>query len=198
MHASEQERPDVAEARAAWKAEQTSLDPARLIFIDETGASTKMARLYARARRGRRALGRVPFGHWKLVTFVVALRLDGMSAPLAIDWAMNAATFIEYVRQCLVPALKQGDIVVLDNLPAHKPDDVRELIEGAGAELRYLPPYSPDLNPIELSFATLKAHLRKAGKRTVPEIIDEIGNAIPLCKPTQCRGYFKKAGYAST
>ncbi len=198
MHASEQERPDVAEARVAWKAEQASLDPARLVFIDETGASTKMTRLYARARRGQRALGRVPWGHWKVVTFVVALRLDGMKAPFAIDWAMNAATFVEYVRQCLVPTLKKGDIVVLDNLPAHKPDDVRELIEGAGAELRYLPPYSPDLNPIELSFATLKARLRKAGKRIIPDIVDEIGKAIPLFKPTECRGYFKKAGYAST
>lgn len=198
MHASEQERPDVAEARAAWKAGQASLDPTRLVFIDETGVSTKMTRLYARARRGRRAFGRVPWGHWKLVTFVVALRLDGMTAPFAIDWAMNAPTFIEYVRQCLVPTLRQGDIVVLDNLPAHKPDDVRELIEGAGAELRYLPSYSPDLNPIELSFATLKAHLRKAAKRNVSDIIDEIGKAIPLCKPKHCRGYFKKAGYAST
>jgi len=121
-----------------------------------------------------------------------------MKAPLAIDWAMNAPTFIAYVRQCLVPTLKQGDIVVLDNLPAHKPDDVRELIEGAGAELRYLPSYSPDLNPIELSFATLKAHLRKAARRTIPDIIDEIGKAIPLCKPKHCRGYFRKAGYAST
>lgn len=188
----------MAEARAAWKAGQASLDPARLIFIDETGASTKMARLYGRAKRGRRAIGRAPWGHWKLVTLVVALRLDGMRAPFTIDWAMNAVTFIEYVRQCLVPTLKQGDIVVLDNLPAHRPADVRKLIESVGAELRYLPPYSPDLNPIELSFATLKAHLRKAAKRTIPDIIDEIGKAIPLCKPTECRGYFKKAGYAST
>jgi transposase len=188
----------VAEARAAWKAGQASLDPAKLVFIDETGASTKMARLYARARRGHRAVGRVPWGHWKIVTFVVALRLDGMTAPFAIDWAMNAATFIEYVRQCLVPTLNKGDIVVLDNLPAHKPDDVREIIEAAGAELRYLPPYSPDLNPIELSFAPLKAHLRKKAKRTVPDIVEEIGKAIPLCAPIHCRGYFKKAGYAST
>ena len=150
-----------------------------------------MTRLYARARRGRRALGRVPCGHWKVVTFVVALRLDGMKAPFAIDWAMNAVTFIEYVRQCMVPTLKSGDIVVLDNLPAHKPHDVRELIEAAGAELRYLPLYSPDLNPIELSFATLKAHLRKAAKRTVPDIVEEIGKAIPIFKPIECCGYFK-------
>lgn len=188
----------MAEARAAWKAGQASLDSAKLVFIDETGASTKMTRLYGRARRGRRAIGRIPWGHWKVVTFVVALRLDGMTAPFAIDWAMNAVTFIEYVRQCLVPTLKPGDIVVLDNLPAHKPDDVRKLIEATGAELRYLPPYSPDLNPIELSFATLKAHLRKAGKRTIPDIINEIGKTIPLFKPNECRGYFKKAGYAST
>jgi transposase len=198
VHASQHERPDVAEARAAWKAKQASLDPAKLVFIDETGASTKMTRLYGRARRGQRAVGRVPWGHWKVVTFVAGLRRDGMTAPFAIDWAMNAPTFIEYIRQWLVPTLRLGNIVVLDNLPAHKPDEVRELIEAAGAELRYLPPYSPDLNPIELSFATLKAHLRKVRKRTIPDIIDEIGKAIPLFAPTECRGYFKKAGYAST
>jgi len=187
----------VAEARAIWKAEQKSLDPAKLVFIDETGTSTKMARLYGRARRGQRVIGRVPWGHWKTVTFVAGLRLDGMTAPFAIDCAMNGVIFIEYVRQCLVPTLKPGDIVVIDNLPAHKPDDVRELIEGAKAELRYLPPYSPDLNPIEQSFAKLKSNLRKAKERTIPGLYDRIGQAIALFAPAECKNYFRNAGYAS-
>lgn len=187
----------MAEARAIWKAEQNSLDPAKLVFIDETGTSTKMARLYGRARRGHRVIGRVPWGHWKTLTFVAALRLEGLTAPFAIDCAMNGVIFIEYVRQCLVPTLKPGDIVIIDNLPAHKPDDVHELIEGAGAELRYLPSYSPDLNPIEQSFAKLKSHLRKAKARTIPALYDQIGRAITLFAPIECRNYFKNSGYAS-
>ena len=145
-----------------WRIEQPQFDPAKLVFVDESGASTKMARLYGRAKRGRRVVGRVPWGHWKTVTFVAGLRLDGFTAPFVVDCAMNGAIFIDYVRQCLAPALRPGDIVVIDNLSAHKCDEVRAIIEAANATLRYLPPYSPDLNPIELSFAKLKANLRKA------------------------------------
>jgi DDE superfamily endonuclease len=152
VHASEQERPDVAAARAAWKEEQPALDPARLVFIDETGTSTSMARLRGRAKRGRRVIGRVPWGHWKTMTFVAGLRHDAITAPFVIDRAMTRAIFVEYLRQCLVPTLSPGDIVVMDNLPAHKGAAVRQVIEAAGAELRYLPPYSPDLNPIEQGF----------------------------------------------
>ncbi len=126
----------MAEARARWKNDQIRLDPAKLIFIDETGASTKMARLYGRAKRGRRVIGRIPWGHWKTVTFVAALRLDGLNAPFVIDCAMNGTIFIEYLRQCLVPTLRPGDIVIIDNLSAHKRDEVRQIIEAAGAELR--------------------------------------------------------------
>jgi transposase len=198
VHAAEQERPDVAAARAAWKAEQPSLDPARLVFIDETGASTKMARLYGRAKRGRRVIGRVPWGHWKTVTFVVGLRLDGFTAPFAIDCAMTGAIFIEYLRQCLAPSLRPGDIVIIDNLPAHKREEVRTIIEAAGATLRYLPPYSPDLNPIEQSFAKLKAHLRKAKERTVPDLYDRIGALLDCFQPAECRNYFLNSGYAPT
>ena len=147
MHAAEQERPDVAAARTAWKQDQPTLDPARLVFIDETGTSTAMARLRGRARRGQRVIGRVPWGHWKTMTFVAGLRHDAITAPFVIDKAMNRTIFLEYLRQCLVPTLQPGDIVVMDNLPAHKGLAVREIIEAAGAELRYLPPYSPDLNP---------------------------------------------------
>src|SRR6267378_3583214 len=144
VHASEQERRDVAAARIAWKEDQPDLDPARLVFIDETGTSTAMARLRGRARRGQRVVGRVPWGHWKTMTVVAALRHDAITAPFVIDRAMTGAIFREYLRQCLVPTLAPGDIVVMDNLPAHKNAAVRLIIEAAGAELRYLPPYSPD------------------------------------------------------
>ena len=197
MHAAEQERPDVAQARTQWRADQPHLDPARLVFIDETGASTKMARLRGRAKRGRRVIGRIPWGHWKTVTFVAGLRRDGVTAPFVIDCPMNAVIFLEYLRQCLVPTLRPGDIVAMDNLPAHKVENVRQVIEAAGAELRYLPPYSPDLNPIEQSFAKLKAHLRKAKERTIPDLYDRIGTILDRFTQDECQNYFSDAGYAS-
>ena len=125
MRAAEQERPDVAQARQRWKHDQARLDPAKLVFVDETGASTQMARLYGRAKRGRRVVSRIPWGHWKTVTFVAGLRLDGLTAPFVIDCAMNGAIFIEYLQQCLAPTLRPGDIVIIDNLAAHKRDRVR-------------------------------------------------------------------------
>lgn len=198
MHAAEQERPDVAEARAAWKSDQVALEPTRLVFIDETGTSTAMARLRGRARRGRRVIGRVPWGHWKTMTFVAGLRHDGITAPFVIDRAMTGAIFIEYVRQCLAPTLKPGDIVVMDNLPAHKKDEVRDIIVAAGAELRYLPPYSPDLNPIEQAFAKLKAHLRKAQERSIDALWQRIGKLLELFHPIECSNFFVNAGYART
>jgi len=198
VRAAEQERPDVAEARQRWTSDQPRLDPAKLVFIDETGASTKMARLYGRAKRSRRVVGRIPWGHWKTVTFVAGMRLDGFTAPFVVDCAMNAAIFIEYLQQCLVPTLRPGDIVIIDNLPAHKREQVREIIEAAGATLRYLPPYSPDFNPIEQSFAKLKAHLRKAKERTVPALYDRIGKALDSFEPAEFRNYFRKSGYAPT
>jgi len=198
VRAAEQERPDVAEARLRWMSDQPRLDPAKLVFVDETGASTKMARLYARAKRGRRVVGRIPWGHWKTVTFVAGLRLDGFTAPFVIDCPMNGAIFIEYLQQCLVPTLRPGDIVIIDNLPAHKRDEVRQIIEAAAATLLYLPPYSPDLNPIEQSFAKLKAHLRKAKERTVPALYDRIGQALKCFEPTEFPNYFRKSGYAPT
>lgn len=198
MHAAEQERPDVAERRERWKAEQAQLESQRLVFIDETGSTTNMVRLYGRAKRGQRVIGRTPWGHWKTVTFVAAMRHDGLTAPFVIDRPMNGAIFVEYVRQCLLPTLLPGDIVIMDNLAAHKLDAVRELIEGAGAELRYLPPYSPDLNPIEPSFAQLKAHLRKAKERSIAALYRRIGTTLDCITADHCRNYFKKAGYAPT
>ena len=184
MHAAEQERPDVAAMRIAWKEEQPGLDPKRLVFIDETGTSTAMARLRGRGKRGQRVVGRVPCGHWKTLTFVAALRHDAITAPFTIDRAMTSAIFIEYLRQCLVPTLAAGDIVVMDNLPAHKNPMVRLIVEAAGAELRYLPAYSPDLNPIEQAFSKLKAHLRKAQERSIDTLcVNRLGSLTPDRRP---------------
>ena len=148
------------------------LDPARLVFLDETAANTKMVRLSGRCARGARLVGRVPHGHWKTITFVGALRCDGMTAPLVVDGAMTGPMFLAYVEQGLAPTLKRKDIVVMDNLPTR----VREAIEARGARLRYLPQYSPDLNPIEMAFSKLKAFLRKVAERTVHRLCRRIGS----------------------
>src|ERR1700712_4222974 len=152
-HASEQARPDVAARRQAWFDAQPDLDPADLVFIDETGASTKMARLYGRAPRGERCRAPLPHGHWKTITFVAALQLCGLTAPMVLDGPMNGPAFLAYVQQVLVPTLRPGRVVVMDNLPVHKVAGVRAAIEEVGAQLWLLPPYSPDFNPIENAFA---------------------------------------------
>jgi transposase len=178
-----------------WFEGQLDLDPERLVFIDETGASTNMARLRGRALRGQRLRSGIPRGHWKTTTFVAGLRLTGMVAPFVLDGPMNRPAFLAYVTQVLVPALKPGDVVILDNLPAHKGSRVREAIEAAGASLLYLPPYSPDFNPIENAFAKLKALLRKAAERTVEGLWAAIGRLIDLFTPQECANYFSAAGY---
>lgn len=157
-----------------------------------------MARLYGRARRGERCRAAVPHGHWKTTTFTGALRLSGMTAPMVLDGPMNSDAFRAYIEQVLVATLRPGDIVVMDNLAPHKASAVRDLIEAAGAELRYLPPYSPDLNPIENAFAKLKAALRKAAARTVDDLDQAIRNALPTFQPQECANYFSAAGYAAT
>jgi transposase len=181
--------------RRTWFAAQLDLDPDRLVFIDETGTSTKMARLYGRARRGERCRAPIPHGHWKTTTFVGALRRSGLAAPMVLDGAMHGTAFIAYVEQVLVPTLRPGDIVIMDNLPAHKPLAVREAIEKAGASLRFLPPYSPDFNPIENAFAKLKAVLKKIAARTVDELWAAFGQAISTFTPAECANYFNAAGY---
>jgi len=167
----------------------------RLVFIDETGASTKMARLRGRAPRGQRCRAPVPHGHWKTTTFTGALRLDGLTAPMVLDGPMNGEAFLAYVEQVLAPTLAPGDIVVMDNLPAHRCAGVRPAIEAAGARLRYLPPYSPDFNPIENAFAKLKAILRKVAARTIDDLWAAIGDALPKFTPHECVNYFTAAGY---
>jgi len=154
-----------------------------------------MARRYGRAPRGERCRAAVPHGHWKTTTFVGALRLEEMTAPMTLDGAMNGAAFLAYVEQVLAPTLKPGDIVVMDNLPAHKPSPIREAIEAAGAELRFLPPYSPDFNPIELAFSKIKTFLRKIAARRLPDLWDAIRDAIDGLTPSDCRSYFTAAGY---
>lgn len=165
------------------------------MFIDETGASTKMARLRGRSLRGERCRAPVPHGHWKTTTFVGGLRVHGMTAPMVLDGAMNGPAFLAYVEQVLAPTLSTGDIVVMDNLPAHKPIAVRAAIEAAGAELFFLPPYSPDFNPIEMAFSKLKSFLKKVAARTKDELWAAIGHGIDLLTPTDCQNYFAAAGY---
>ncbi|WP_245430216.1 MULTISPECIES: IS630 family transposase [Mesorhizobium] len=194
-HALEQDRPDILKRRRAWFDGQLDLDPARLVFIDETGLSTKMARLRGRALRGERCRAGVPHGHWKTTTFTGALRLTGMTAPFVYDGAMNGVVFLAYVEQVLAPTLTPGDVVVMDNLPAHKSGGVREAIEAAGAKLMFLPPYSPDFNPIENAFAKLKALLRARAERTIAALWDTVGALVDLFTPTECENYFKAAGY---
>lgn len=165
------------------------------MFIDETGASTKMARLRGRAKRGERCVASLPYGHWKTTTFTAGLRQNGMVAPMVLDGPMNGDAFRAYVEQVLVPELSEGDVVIMDNLPAHKVTGIRQAIENAGAKLLYLPPYSPDFNPIEMAFSKLKALLRKAAARTINELWEIIGNLIDTFTPQECHNYFEAAGY---
>jgi len=185
----------VAARRRIWRAAQPFIDPGRLVFIDETGASTKMTRLYGRAPRGQRLVASAPFGHWKTTTFVAALRRTGLTAPMVLDGPMTGPAFLAYVQQVLVPTLRRGDIVVMDNLPAHKIAEVRAAIRAAGAQIFLLPPYSPDLNPIEMAFAKLKTLLRQAPERTVEALWRRIGQLLDHFRPDECANYFHAAGY---
>lgn len=196
QHASEQQRPDVAEARIAWRERQHLLTAEKLVFIDETWATTNMARRFARSPRGERALASVPYGHWKTSTFLAALRHDRIDAPCVFDGAINGQWFRAWVEQFLVPTLTSGDIVIMDNLPSHKVSGIKEAIETVGAELLYLPPYSPDLNPIEQVFAKLKALLRTAAERTVGKLWDTIGASLDAFPPHECENYLRNSGYS--
>jgi len=197
LRAVERQRADVARARRRWIREQGLLDPAHLVFIDETAVSTNMVRLYGRGPRGERVIDDVPQGTWKTITFVAALRHDKMVAPMVFDGPMTGQMFLAYVEQCLVPTLKRNDIVVIDNLRAHKVVGVREAIEAARATLRYLPQYSPDLNLIEMPFSKFKTFLRKVAARTVPALRRAIRSFIPRLRPYECANYFRHSGYVS-
>jgi transposase len=196
LHAAEQERPDVAERRAEWRAEVTPrLTPARLVFIDETWAKTNMTRTHGYAPRGERLVDHAPHGHWHTTTFVGALTTRGFIAPMVVDGAVNGAVFKAYVEQVLVPELRRGDVVAMDNLRCHQVDGVRAAIEGAGCRLLYLPPYSPDLNPIENAFSKLKRLLRTAAERTVDGLWATIGRLLDQFTRPECRNYFRHCGY---
>lgn len=184
--------------REAWFEGQLDLDPERLVFVDETGATTKMARLRGRAPRGERCRAAIPHGHWKTTTFVAGLRLSGMTAPMVLDGPMNGPAFLAYVEQVLAPTLNSGDIVIMDNLAPHKAAGVRSAIDAVGAKLLLLPPYSPDLNPIENAFAKLKALLRKAAERTVDGLWRRIGLLLDAFTTRECANYFAAAGYDAT
>jgi transposase len=188
----------VALARVEWRKAQPFLDPSKLIFIDETGTNTAMARLRGRSKRGARLIGKVPHGHWKTMTFLAGLQHDGIVAPFVIDCPMNGDIFQTWIDQCLVPTLTPGNIVIMDNLPAHKRDTVRKAIEAVGANLLYLPPYSPDLNPIEMAFSKLKAGLRKAKERSIDDLWKRIGKLIDCFLPQECQNFFNHAGYANS
>lgn len=185
----------MARERERWRACQPFMDGERFVFLDETGATTKMTRLYGWGERGQRLVDEAPHGHWKTTTFVAGLTAAGIIAPFVVDGPMNGEVFRAYVEQMLAPALRPGDVVVLDNLPAHKVAGVEAAIRAVGASLMPLPPYSPDLNPIEQLFAKLKASLRKAKARTREALWNTIGRLIDDFTPEECRRYIANSGY---
>ena len=201
-HASEQERSDVQVARTRWCKRQDWLRDhldmlGRIVFIDETGLNTKMARLRGRSAKGQRLVASIPHGHWKTLTFIAGLRHDGMTAPWVLDGPMDGDAFITYVRTQLAPTLNKGDVVVLDNLPAHKVAAAKAAIKERGAWLLFLPPYSPDLNPIELAFSKLKAHLKRLAPRTVDSVWKCAGKILELFSKQECANFFAASGYGS-
>lgn len=195
IHASEQQRPDVQEQRRWWEILLSRWEVEQLVFLDETGANTKMARLYGWGPKSERVIDDVPHGHWKTSTFVSALRMTGLTAPTVLDGPMDSEFFLAYVEQQLVPTLHSGDVVVMDNLSSHKQVGVREAIESVGANLLFLPPYSPDLNPIELAYSKLKSLLRTHAERTVKDLWERLGKLVAEFTAEQCTNYFKHCGY---
>ena len=194
-HASEQEREDVAAAREEWFEGELDLDPLKLVFVDETAISTKMARRFGRAPQGERCRASVPFGHWKTKTLIAALRFDRIDAPMTIDGALDGASFLAWVEQVLAPTLSTGDVVVMDNVRTHKVAGVRKAIEARGANVLYLPPYSPDFNPIEKPFSKIKSILERIAARTVDALQAAVGEALRSFTPNECMNYFASSGY---
>jgi transposase len=192
---SEHDRPDVAQARTAWHAAAPSWDPAHLVFLDETGVTTNLLRRYGRAARRARVHDHTPGARWQTSTFLAALRVTGLTAPGVFDGAIDGPSFLAYIEQILVPTLHPGDLVIADNLNVHKVAGVRSAIARTGATLVYLPPYSPDLNPIELCFAKLKAILRAARCRSIETLWPLLGQCLQRFSADECRNYFRHCGY---
>jgi transposase len=195
LHVTEQQRPDVVDRRIGWQFWRAWIDYRRLVFLDEIGADTKMTRRFGRTWRGYRLVEHVPHGNWKTTTFVSALRASGLTAPLDIDGPLNGSVFLAYVQQQLAPTLQPGYIRILDNLPAHKAPGIRAAIEAVDAQLQYLPPYSPELNPLELASSKLKNLLRKAAARTVTELETTIATLLDCFTPAECGKYLQHSGY---
>ena len=189
---------DVQAARRAWSAAQPGMDVKHLVFIDETWTSTNLTRRYGRAPRGQRCIASAPYGDWQTTTFIGGLRHNQLTAPMVADGPMDGEMFLAWVRQFLCPTLRPGDIVILDNLSSHKVAGVKEAITAAQATLLYLPPYSPDLNPIEKFFAKLKALLRQAATRTIDTLWEQIGQVLNTLSSTECAHYFASSGYVCT
>lgn len=185
----------MAEKRVHWQAQQQNLDPEQLVFIDETWVKTNMMRPRGRSPSGSRLIASVPHGHWKTTTFLAGLRTTGLTAPLVVDGAINGELFVAWVRQQLVPTLNRGDIVIMDNLPVHKVRGVRQSIEAVGANLLFLPPYSPDFNPIENAFSKFKWLVKSAAHRTVDALWQCCGELADRFHETECRNYFRHCGY---
>lgn len=196
--AAEQKRQAVADQRRRWKKAIAEVEPSRLVFLDESGAKTNMTRTRARAPRGQRVVEPTPAGHWCTTTMVGALRHDRIEAPLVIEGAMDSVVFQGYVEQMLAPTLRAGDVVVMDNLAPHKTQGVQKTITARGATVRYLPPYSPDFNPIESMWSKVKQHLRSAAARTHDRLVRAVGDALRSVTPTDCHGFFQGYGYAGT
>ena len=195
IHAAEQDRPDVARRRASWKRIQPRINAKRLIFIDETWTKTNMTRLRGRAPRGERLIDKTPHGHWKTTTLIAALGISGMRCSTVVDGAVNGDIFEAFVEQVLVPDLRPGDVVIMDNLSSHKRRRVRELIEDAGAHLVFLPAYSPDLNPIELIFAKVKHLLRSMACRTRDALWNAMQSILDQVTPSDAANCYKHCGY---
>ena len=197
MRAAERARPDIARKRKRWRTHRARIDRGRLLFIDETWIKTNMAPLRGWGPCGQRVYTDVPHGHWKTPTFLAALRHDGIEVPFVIDGPINGEAFLIYIEKVLVPALRPGDVVIADNLGSHKGKQARKAIRAAGAHLIFLPPYSPDLNPIEQVFAKLKHLMRKASSRTVETTWRTAGELLKTFTPDECANYFTNSGYAS-
>jgi len=195
LKASEQERDDIRKSREEWRTFQAEVDAARLVFLDESGAKTNMTRLYGRSYRGARCYDTAPAGHWETVTVLSAIRLDGSTQSVVFEGAVDCAMFDEYIKQILAPVLKPGDIVVLDNLSSHKSLVSQEAIAACHADLKFLPAYSPDLNPIEKMWSKVKQALRGMKARTDDELFSSIGRALNMVTADDAHGWFQSCGY---
>jgi transposase len=198
LHASEQDRADVKQKREIWEQCLPGLDLDKLVFFDESGVNTVMARRSGRCLQGERLVDSAPAGCYQTLTLMSAIRLDGVVAPMLLDGPVNAETFAGYVEQCLVPELEPGDILIIDNLPAHKSVRITQAVEDAGCTLVYLPPYSPDFNPIENMWSKVKASLRKTAARRFDTVVEAVKDALLAITPDDCEGYFEHCGYGDT